>query len=128
MLIPAPLAVQLTNGGSPSAVRRAFAHSRTRTTSFASQASSSATISAPESPIREPISQGSIVESGNERARRLYERWGAWSLLLAWVPVLGDALAIAAGAMKLRLAIFLPLVAVGKASRYAVLAYAVLQA
>ena len=61
------------------------------------------------------------------RARRLYERWGAWSLLLAWVPVIGDALTVAAGAMRLRLAVFLPLVALGKASRYAALAWAVLQ-
>jgi membrane protein YqaA with SNARE-associated domain len=63
-----------------------------------------------------------------ERARRLYERWGAWSLLLAWVPFIGDPLTIAAGAMRLRLVLFVPLVAAGKAARYAALAYAVLQA
>jgi membrane protein YqaA with SNARE-associated domain len=63
-----------------------------------------------------------------DRARRLYERWGAWSLLLAWVPIIGDALTVAAGAMKLRLTIFLPLVGAGKAARYAVVALAVLQA
>jgi membrane protein YqaA with SNARE-associated domain len=62
-----------------------------------------------------------------DRARRLYQRWGAWSLLLAWLPVIGDALTVAAGAMRLRLPIFLPLVAAGKAARYAVIAYAVLQ-
>ena len=58
---------------------------------------------------------------------RLYERWGAWSLLLAWVPFIGDPLTVAAGALRLRLAMFVPLVAAGKAARYAVLAYAVLQ-
>jgi membrane protein YqaA with SNARE-associated domain len=63
-----------------------------------------------------------------EQARRLYERWGAWSLLLAWVPFIGDPLTVAAGALRLRLVLFLPLVAAGKAARYAVLAYAVLQA
>ena len=62
------------------------------------------------------------------RARRLYERWGAWSLLFAWLPILGDPLTVAAGAMKLKLAWFLPLVAAGKAARYAALAYAVLSA
>jgi membrane protein YqaA with SNARE-associated domain len=62
-----------------------------------------------------------------ERAGRLYRRWGAWSLMLAWLPLIGDALTVAAGAMRLRLAIFLPLVAAGKAARYAVIAYAVLQ-
>lgn len=63
-----------------------------------------------------------------DRAQRLYRRWGAWSLLLAWVPIIGDALTVAAGAMRLRLVVFLPLVAIGKAARYAVIAYAVLQA
>ena len=49
-------------------------------------------------------------------------------MLLAWVPFIGDPLTVAAGAMKLRLSLFLPLVAAGKAARYAALAYAVLQA
>jgi membrane protein YqaA with SNARE-associated domain len=61
------------------------------------------------------------------RAQRLYERWGAWSLPLAWVPFIGDPLTIAAGALRLRLVLFVPLVAAGKAARYAALAYAVLQ-
>jgi membrane protein YqaA with SNARE-associated domain len=62
-----------------------------------------------------------------ERAQHLFERWGAWSLLLAWVPVIGDPLTVAAGAMRLRLWRFVPLVAAGKAARYATLAFAVLQ-
>ena len=63
-----------------------------------------------------------------ERAQRLYERWGAWSLLLAWVPFIGDPLTVAAGALRLPLLLFVPLVAAGKAARYAALAFAVLQA
>lgn len=63
-----------------------------------------------------------------ERAQRIYERWGAWSLLLAWVPLIGDPLTVAAGALRLRLWRFVPLVAAGKAARYAALAFAVLQA
>ena len=69
-----------------------------------------------------------IAPARLEQARRLYERWGAWSLLLAWVPFIGDPLTVAAGALRLRLALFVPLVAAGKAARYAALAYAVLQA
>jgi membrane protein YqaA with SNARE-associated domain len=61
-----------------------------------------------------------------ERGRRLYERWGAWSLLLAWVPFIGDPLTVVAGALRLRLMLFVPLVAIGKAARYAALAIAVL--
>jgi membrane protein YqaA with SNARE-associated domain len=62
-----------------------------------------------------------------ERARGLFERWGAWSLLFAWVPFIGDPLTVVAGALRVRLTLFLPLVALGKAARYAALAWAVLQ-
>lgn len=60
-----------------------------------------------------------------ERARRWYARYGVWSLLLSWAPIGGDALTFAAGLMKTRLAVFLPLVAAGKGARYAVLLWLV---
>jgi len=46
------------------------------------------------------------------------ERRGRWLLLLAWVPVVGDPLTFAAGVLRVPLAPFTVLVAVGKASRY----------
>ena len=51
-----------------------------------------------------------------------FRRYGVWSLLLAWVPVIGDPLTFVAGFLGVRLAYFLPLVALGKAARYAVIA------
>ncbi len=54
-----------------------------------------------------------------ERAARWFERYGLWSLLLAWTPVLGDPLTVVAGAFRVRLSWFLLLVTVGKAARYA---------
>ncbi|MDH3702984.1 MAG: DedA family protein [Alphaproteobacteria bacterium] len=51
-----------------------------------------------------------------------FRRYGVWSLLLAWVPVIGDPLTFVAGFLGIRLAYFLPLVALGKAARYAVIA------
>jgi len=56
------------------------------------------------------------------RAQRGYRRWGRWSLLLSWLPVVGDPLTLAAGVMREPLRVFLPLVAVAKAGRYIVLA------
>ena len=53
-----------------------------------------------------------------ERAQRWFQRYGFWSLLLAWMPVGGDALTLIAGIMKVRMWIFLLLVGTGKGLRY----------
>ena len=56
-------------------------------------------------------------------AQRWYQRYGFWSLLLAWMPVGGDALTLIAGIMKVRLWLFLLLVGTGKALRYVSVVY-----
>jgi membrane protein YqaA with SNARE-associated domain len=58
-----------------------------------------------------------------ERAQRWFQRYGFWSLLLAWLPVGGDALTLIAGIMKIRLWLFLLLVGAGKALRYISVVY-----
>lgn len=55
------------------------------------------------------------------RAEAWYRRWGRWSLLLSWLPVMGDPLTVAAGLLRERLWVFLPLVAAAKTGRYLVL-------
>ena len=57
-----------------------------------------------------------------ERAKGWYRRWGRWSLLLSWVPLFGDGLTVAAGVMREPLWSFMPLVALAKTARYAVVA------
>jgi membrane protein YqaA with SNARE-associated domain len=52
-------------------------------------------------------------------AQRWFQRWGVWSLLLAWLPVGGDALTFIAGVMRVRFAVFFVLTAIGKGARYA---------
>jgi membrane protein YqaA with SNARE-associated domain len=64
-----------------------------------------------------PASDASV-----ERARAWYHRYGRWSLLLSWVPIVGDPLTIAAGVMKEPLWSFLILVTIAKFTRYAVMA------
>jgi membrane protein YqaA with SNARE-associated domain len=59
------------------------------------------------------------------RAKALYGRFGAWSLLFSWVPIVGDPLTLLAGLAGLRLLIFLPLVGLGKFARYAFILWAV---
>lgn len=61
-------------------------------------------------------------EKGLARARRTYHRYGRWSLLLSWVPIVGDPLTVIAGIMREPLWSFLPIVALAKTLRYAVLA------
>lgn len=58
-----------------------------------------------------------------ERAQRWYQRYGFWSLLMAWAPVGGDALTLIAGIMKVRLWLFVLLVGFGKAARYVSVVY-----
>lgn len=60
------------------------------------------------------------------KVERWYGRYGVWSLLLAWLPVLGDPLTVVAGALRANLTLFLVLVTVGKLGRYAVLVAATL--
>ncbi|AXQ27819.1 DedA family protein [Solimonas sp. K1W22B-7] len=56
-----------------------------------------------------------------ERAQRWYQRYGKWSLLLSWLPVIGDPLTVVAGMLREPLPIFLLLVTVAKLGRYLVL-------
>lgn len=61
------------------------------------------------------------------RAQRWYARVGKWSLLLSWVPVIGDPLTLVAGVMREPLPVFVLLVTLAKLGRYVVLALAALQ-
>lgn len=53
-----------------------------------------------------------------------FQKYGQWSLLLAWMPVGGDPLTFIAGMMKVRLIPFVLLVGLGKTLRYIVVVYA----
>ena len=57
-----------------------------------------------------------------ERAQTWFHRYGTWSLLFAWVPVVGEPLTVIAGTMRVRIVPFVILVAIGKTLRYIVLA------
>lgn len=65
-----------------------------------------------------------VSESGLQRAERWYLRGGEATLLLAWVPILGDPLTVMAGIVRLpwwRTTIWILL---SKGGRYAVLLWA----
>jgi membrane protein YqaA with SNARE-associated domain len=56
------------------------------------------------------------------RAEAQFQRYGFWSLLFAWLPVVGDPLTVVAGALRTPLLPFVILVGIGKAARYAAIA------
>lgn len=56
------------------------------------------------------------------RAQGWYRRYGRWSLLGSWLPIVGDPLTVAAGLMREPLGPFLVLVTIAKGTRYLVLA------
>ena len=61
-----------------------------------------------------------------ERAASWYGRYGRWSLLLSWAPIMGDALTVVAGVLREPLWSFVALVTIAKTLRYVVLAAATL--
>ncbi|HDZ07717.1 YqaA family protein [Pseudohongiella sp.] len=62
-----------------------------------------------------PVSGDSL-----QRAQRHFKRYGYWSLLFAWLPVIGDPLTFVAGVLRMRFSVFFVLVLLGKGARYAV--------
>ena len=58
-----------------------------------------------------------------EKSSKWFNKFGRWSLLFAWVPIIGDPLTLAAGLLRVKFIEFLILVAIGKVSRYLVIFY-----
>ena len=68
---------------------------------------------------------GTILRIGEPqllKAKTLYGKYGSWSLLLSWLPVIGDPLCLVAGVFQITFIRFSVLVFVGKFFRYAILA------
>ena len=60
-----------------------------------------------------PFSQNQIDVASNR-----FNRFGIWSLLFSWVPIIGDPLTLIAGILRVNFLLFLILVTIGKTSRY----------
>jgi len=65
-----------------------------------------------------------ISEQQTNRAEAWFAKYGKPTLLLAWLPVVGDPLCLVAGLLRNGLLSFLVLVSIGKFVRYAMLALA----
>ena len=58
------------------------------------------------------------------RAAKWYHRYGRWSLLLSWTPIIGDPLTFVAGVLREPFWSFMTIVAVAKTARYCIIALA----
>jgi len=58
-----------------------------------------------------------------EKSSKWFNKFGKWSLLFSWVPIIGDPLTLAAGLLRVKFIQFLILVSIGKVSRYLVIFY-----
>ena len=67
-----------------------------------------------------------ISPARREQAERFYSRYGVWSLLLSWVPIVGDPLCLVGGLMRVQLVQYSVLVTIGKYVRYQTIAWMVL--
>ncbi|ODU49376.1 MAG: hypothetical protein ABS92_05995 [Thiobacillus sp. SCN 63-374] len=73
---------------------------------------------------RRAVQRGSEkTERRMARAERWFLRYGRPSLLLAWLPLIGDPLCLVAGVLRVGVGSFLLLVTLGKLARYAALAW-----
>ncbi len=68
-----------------------------------------------------------INKQKQQQAKRWFNHYGSWSLLLAWLPVIGDPLCLVSGMLKTPLLHFSLLVTTGKGVRYLSLALLTLQ-
>tara|TARA_S200000501_G_C20149058_1_gene450736 strand:- start:43 stop:474 length:432 start_codon:yes stop_codon:yes gene_type:complete len=60
-----------------------------------------------------PVNEKQIAKS-----EMYFKKYGIWSLLLAWVPIIGDPLTVIAGILRVNFFTFLLLVSLSKTSRY----------
>ena len=71
--------------------------------------------------------KGYLSAKKMEKARGFFDMYGGWTLLLSWVPIIGDPLTFIEGVLKYRFWWFVVIVAVAKATRYAVIILMVTQ-
>ena len=59
-----------------------------------------------------------VSEKNMSKAEKIYQKYGFWSLLLSWTPMIGDPITLVAGLMKENFWRFLLIVTFAKGGRY----------
>ena len=69
-----------------------------------------------------------IPENKIQKGTEIFNKYGKWSLLLSWVPFIGDPITFVAGTLRYSLIPFVILVSIGKVGRYLVIYFSILWA
>jgi membrane protein YqaA with SNARE-associated domain len=69
-----------------------------------------------------------ISEDSERRAEQYYRRYGSWSLLFSWLPLLGDPLCLVGGVLRVGFGRFILLVGIGKLARYSFITWVTVHA
>ena len=84
---------------------------------------------APSMPVDEnnpfKAAQRAIRIGTLDKAIARFNKWGRYSLLFAWLPVIGDPITFAAGVLRTSFFPFIILVVIGKGFRYLAVAFGV---
>ena len=60
-----------------------------------------------------PVSEQKMLQ-----AQGIYQKYGFWSLLLSWIPIIGDPITLIAGLLKENFVRFVVMVSIAKIGRY----------
>ncbi|MFK5975727.1 MAG: YqaA family protein [Sulfurovum sp.] len=69
--------------------------------------------------------KGYLTPKKMQNARGFFDRYGGWTLLLSWMPIVGDPLTFIAGVLKYNFRLFVLIVFIAKGFRYGVVIYLV---
>ena len=58
-----------------------------------------------------------------EKSSKWFNKFGIWSLLFAWLPIIGDPLTLVSGLLRVKFINFVILVTIGKVFRYFLIYY-----
>jgi len=67
--------------------------------------------------------KGHVSTEKMGKSREIFAKYGGWSLLLSWVPIVGDPLTFIAGVLRYNFKWFTLIVFVAKGLRYAVIIF-----
>ena len=71
------------------------------------------------------IKKNYLKEEKIEKYKSFFDKYGSFSLLFSWAPIVGDPITFIAGILKYDIKKFLLLVTIAKFGRYSILAYIV---
>jgi len=67
--------------------------------------------------------KGHLSKEKMDKSRILFDKYGGWTLLLSWVPIVGDPLTFIAGVLHYNFKYFVLIVFVAKGARYAAISF-----